>query len=186
MRSLFAHAAAQLDSELVDLHHRKQFFDCFGAHFGNELAGILAHQFPITLIGQQLALFQILNITRIDDDVGLEVEDLLEFSQRNIEQMPDTRRQALEEPDMRAGAGEIDVAQTLASHFGLSHFDAALVADHAAVLHAFVLTAKTFPIRDRTKDARAEQSIALRFEGAIVNRLGLGYFTVRPLTDLFR
>ena len=147
---------------------------------------MLAHQLAIAFVGQQFALFQFFKITRIDDDVGLEVKNLFEFAQRNIEQMPDTRRQAFEEPDVRARAGEIDVTKTLASHLCLSHLDAALVADHAAVLHAFILAAQTLPVRDWPKNTGAEQSIALRFERAIVNRLRLGYFTVRPLTDLFR
>ena len=96
------------------------------------------------------------------------------------------RRQSFEEPDVRTRAGQIDMAQTLAAHFRLRHFDAALVADHAAVLHAFVLSAETFPISDRTKDARAEKSVALRLEGAVVDRFRLGHLAVRPLPDLFR
>ena len=78
------------------------------------------------------------------------------------------------------------MTQTLATHFRLRYFHAALVADHAAMLHAFVLAAETLPIRNWTKDARAEQTVAFRLEGAVVDRLRLGYFTVRPLTDLFR
>ena len=65
-------------------------------------------------------------------------------------------------------------------------FHAALVADHSAVLHALVLAAQAFPIRDRTKNARAEQSIALRLEGAVVDGFRLGYFAVRPAPDFFR
>ena len=52
-------------------------------------------------------------------------------------------------------------------------FDAALVADHAAVLHALVFAAETLPVGDRTEDLRAEQAVALRFEGAVVDRLRL-------------
>ena len=51
----------------------------------------------------------------IDDDVGLEVEDGFELTQRDVEQVADARRQALEEPDVRAGAGELDVAEALAA-----------------------------------------------------------------------
>ena len=71
--------------------------------------------------------------------------------------MADARRQSFEEPDVRTRAGEIDVTEPLATNFRLRNFDAALVADHAAVLHALVLAAETFPIRDRTENARAEQ-----------------------------
>jgi len=36
-------------------------------------------------------------------------------------------------------ARELDVAHALAAHLGLGHFDAALLAHHAAMLEAFVL-----------------------------------------------
>ena len=50
------------------------------------------------------------------------------------------------------GAGQLDVAQPLAADLGLRHFDAALVADHAAVLHALVLAAEALPVGDRAED----------------------------------
>jgi hypothetical protein len=100
--------------------------------------------------------------------------------------MADARGQAFEEPDVRAGRGEFDVAESFAAHFRLRHFHAALVADHAPVLHALVLAAQTFPIGDGTKDARAEQAVAFGLERAIVDRLRLRHFAVRPLPDLLR
>src|ERR1044072_812236 len=100
--------------------------------------------------------------------------------------MADARRQAFKEPDMRARTGQVDMTKTLAPHFGLRDFHPALVADHAAVLHALVLAAETLPIRHRTENPRAEQAVPLGFEGAVINRLGLGHFTVRPLADLVR
>src|SRR6476659_531551 len=54
------------------------------------------------------------------------------------------------------------------------------------MLHALVLAAQAFPVGDRAKDARAEQAIALRLEGAVVDGLRLGDFAVRPAPDLFR
>src|ERR1043165_5184669 len=65
-------------------------------------------------------------------------------------------------------------------------FDAALVADHAAVLHALVLAAEALPVGDRAEDLGAEEAVALRFEGAVVDRLRLPHFAVRPRADLFR
>src|SRR5438309_11157490 len=100
--------------------------------------------------------------------------------------MSDARRQALEEPDVRNGRGQLDVAHALAADFGLRDFDAALVADDAAMLHALVLAAEAFPIGDRAEDLRAEQTVALRLEGAVVDRLRLGDFAVRPRPDLLR
>ena len=120
----------------------------------------------------------------VDDDVGLEVEDALEVAQRDVEQVPDAARQALEEPDVAdTGVASCDVAQPLAPHFGLRDFDAALVADHAAVLHALVLAAEALPVGDRAENLRAEQPVALRLERPVVDRLRLGDFAVRPLQD---
>src|SRR2546423_4856066 len=99
--------------------------------------------------------------------------------------MTDARGQAFEEPDMRAWICQINVSQPLASDFGLCDFHAALVADHAPVLHAFVFSAQAFPIGNRPEDARAEQTIALRLECSVVDRLRLRHLTVRPLTNLF-
>jgi hypothetical protein len=75
------------------------------------------------------------------------------------------------------------VAQALAADFGERDFHAALVADHAAVLHALVLAAEALPVGYRAKDAGAEQAVALRLEGAVVDGLGLGDFAMRPAPD---
>jgi hypothetical protein len=78
------------------------------------------------------------------------------------------------------------VAEALATHFGKGDFDAALVADHAAMLHALVLAAEALPVGDRAEDARAEKPVALRLEGAVVNGLGFSNLTMRPAPDLLR
>src|SRR5262245_18015759 len=98
--------------------------------------------------------------------------------------MPDAARQALEEPDMAHRRGQRDVAQPLAADLRLRDFDAALVADHAAVLHALVLAAEASPVGDRSEDLRAEQAIAFRLERAVVDGLRLGHLAVRPRHDL--
>ncbi len=122
----------------------------------------------------------------IDDHVGFEIEHALEFAQRDIQQVADAAGQALEEPDVRAGAGQFDVAQALAADAGQRDFHAALVADHAAVLHALVLAAQALPILGGSEDARAEQPVALRLEGPVIDGLRLGDFAVGPAPDLFR
>ena len=87
---------------------------------------------------------------------------------------------------MRAGRSQLDVAETLTADFRQRDFHAALVADHAAVLHALVLAAQALPVGDRTEDARAEQAIALRLEGAVVDGFRLGDFAMRPAPDFLR
>ena len=125
-------------------------------------------------------------LLRVDDDVRLAVEDLLEILQRDVEQVTDARRQALEEPDVRDRRGERDVAHALAAHLGLDDLDAALLADDATVLHALVLAAVALVVLHRTEDLGAEQTITLRLERPVVDRLGLLDLAVGPLADLLR
>src|SRR3974390_1893069 len=85
---------------------------------------------------------------------------------------------------MRARRRQFDVAEALTAHLGEGYLHTALVADHAAVLHALVLAAETLPVGYRPEDARAEQAIALRLEGAVVDGLRFGDFPVRPTANL--
>src|ERR1700730_2990875 len=78
------------------------------------------------------------------------------------------------------------MAEALTANFRQRDFHAALVADHAAVLHALIFAAQTLPVGYRAKNARTKQSVALRFEGTVVDGLGLGDFAVRPAPDFFR
>src|SRR5205823_4008594 len=98
---------------------------------------------------------------RLDDHVGFEVEHGLKITQGNVEQVPDAAGQSFEEPHVRAGRCQLDVPETFAAHFREGDFHAALIADHAAVLHALVLAAEALPIGDRAEDARAEQAVPL-------------------------
>ena len=85
---------------------------------------------------------------------------------------------------MRDRARQLDVAHALAAHLGQRDFDAALLADHAAVLEALVLAAQALVVLDRAEDLGAEQAVALRLEGAVVDGLRLLDFAVGPGTDL--
>src|SRR5204862_6563835 len=78
------------------------------------------------------------------------------------------------------------VAHALATDARARHFHAALVADHAAVLHALVLAAHALPVGDRAEDLGAEQAVPLGLERAVVDRLGLGDFAVAPGANLLR
>jgi len=66
--------------------------------------------------------------------------------------------QSLEEPHVRAGAGQFDVAQTFAADTRESDFHTALVANDAAMLHALVLAAQALPILRRSENPGAEKS----------------------------
>src|SRR5208282_6691370 len=81
-------------------------------------------------------------VTGIDDDVGFKVQNRFQIAQGNVEQVSDAARQALEEPHVRTRRRKLDMPEALAANFGQSDFDAALVADHSAMLHALVLAAE--------------------------------------------
>ena len=53
--------------------------------------------------------------------------------------------------------GQFDVAHAFAADARQRHFDAATVADDAAMLDALVFSAGTFPVLDGTENAFAEQ-----------------------------
>src|SRR6185436_2711426 len=167
-RRLRLHLLAELDGEPVDVHALEELLDRLGAHLRLEAVLVLLTRLAVRLFVEQLVLLQ-LGLARIDHDVRLEVEDAFEIAQRDVEQVADAARQSLEEPDVADRRGEGDVAEPLAADFGLRHFDAALVADHAAVLHALVLAAEAFPVGDRPEDLRAEETVSLRLEGAVVD-----------------
>src|SRR5271154_3925793 len=142
-------------------------------------------QFPEFLLRDDVLFLQLHHFAWIDADKRLEVKNVLEVAHRDVQQVADAARQALEEPNMRARRSQLDVAQAFTAHLAERDFDAALVADHSAVLHALVFSAQTFPVRDGAKNLGAEQSVALRLEGAVVDGLRLGYFAVGPRPNLF-
>ena len=76
------------------------------------------------------------------------------------------------------------MTQALAPHPGQSDFDAALIADDPAMLHALVLSAQALPIGDGPENARAEQTVTFGLKGPVVDGLGLSDFPVRPAPDL--
>jgi hypothetical protein len=133
----------------------------------------------------QLAEFEV-RLTGFGDDVGLEVEDLLEIPQGDLEDVADAGRQRLQEPDVGHRRRQRDVPHPLAPDLRLDHLDAALLTHDAAVLHALVLAAVALVVLDRTEDLGTEEPVAFRLERPVVDRLGLLDFPVRPLPDLLR
>src|SRR5581483_10729998 len=125
----------------------------------------------------------LLDVDRRDDRRG-EVQDLLELARSDVEQVPDARRDALEEPDVRDRRGEVDVTHALAAHLLPRHLDAAALADDALVADALVLAAVALPVLGRTEDALAEETVALRLERPVVDRLRLGDLARGPVADL--
>ncbi len=147
LRYLGLHPLADFEAQRFDVDLLEQFLDSLGAHHGDELAGEFLIELALALVGDHFAARQLGHFAGIDHHESFEIEHALQFAQRDVEQVADAAGQALEEPDVRAGAGQFDVAQALAAHARQRHFDAALVADDAAVLHALVLCRTSIPSR---------------------------------------
>jgi hypothetical protein len=176
---------AQLHHLRLQVDRAQQVEDGLGAHRGIEVVAVfLAHLHELLFV-EQLAAFE-RGQARLGDDVGFEVQDALDVTQGHVQHQADARGQRLEEPDVRDRRGQVDVAHALAAHLGQRHFRAALLADHAAVLHALVLAAQALVVLDRPEDRRAEQAVALGLERAVVDGLGLLHFAVGPRADQVR
>src|SRR5437763_14919425 len=78
------------------------------------------------------------------------------------------------------------MAHALAPHAAERHLNRALLANDALILHALVLAAQALIVLDRPEDARAEQTVALGLEGAVVDGLRLLDLAVGPRQNLFR
>src|SRR5215213_633672 len=120
----------------------------------------------------------------VRDDRRGEVQDLLELARRDVEQVADAARHALEEPDVRDGRREVDVAHAFPPDLLARHLDAAALADDALVADALVLPAVALPVPSRTEDALAEEPVALRLQGPVVDGLGLRDLARGPVADL--
>ena len=79
--------------------------------------------------------------------------------------------------------GQLNVAHALAADTRQRHFDAATVADDAAMLDALVFAAGAFPVLDGAKDAFAEKAALFRLERAVVDRLRILDFALAPGSD---
>jgi hypothetical protein len=167
----------------VEIEVAQQFANALGAHQRVEVVAVLFDLGQIVVFGQQLAA---LSAASCPDRrrQGFEVQHALDVAQGHVEHHAETARQALQEPDVGGRRGQFDVAHALATHLGQRHFDAALLADHATVLEALVLAAQALVVLDRAEDLGAEQAIALRLEGAVVDGFRLLDFAVGPGTDL--
>src|SRR5581483_1743975 len=186
LRSFGAHALANFQAQALNVDLAQQLLDSLGAHHGDKLSGELLVQLPLALVADHLAAADSVHLAGVDHDKGFEVQHPLQFAEGDVQQVADAAGEALEKPHMRAGAGQLDMPEALAADARKGYFDAALIADDAAVLHALILAAQALPVGDGTKNAGAEQAVALRLEGAVINRFRLGDLAVRPAPDFLR
>src|SRR5207237_2362408 len=142
--------------------------------------GVIAFVLRLLLQVEELVLVEKLVVddillARVDDDVIRVVDDLLEITQSEVDQVAHRRGQSLEEPDVRDGYGELDVTHALATDAAQGDFDATAIADHTTVTDALVLSAVAFPILYGTESPLAGESILLGLERAVVAGLGRPY-----------
>ena len=133
------------------------------------------------LVDFLLELCQVLRarlFVNVRDDGSGEVEDLLELLRSHVDQVADPRGNALEEPDVGDGRGQVDVAHALAADLRPGDLDAAALADDALVADPLVLAAVALPVLGGTEDALAEEAVLLRLERPVVDRLRLRDLTV--------
>ena len=186
-RGLHAHPGTKLTGQHVHVDLTQQLADGLGAHPHREgVVAVLLLELPGLVHGHEVLLLEPGNLPRLEDDVLLEVQDLLQLPQRHVEELADARGQALEEPHVRDGGGELDVAHPLPAHPGPRHLHAALVADHARELHSLVFPAGALVVLGGPEDAGAEEAVPLGLERPVVDGLRLLDLAVRPVADLLR
>ncbi len=180
------HLRAQGLLELFELKPLQQLADRFGAdHGGERILAVFVLRLQVLVFRQQLTVLE-RGQARLEHDVIFEVQNPLEILQRHVEQKADAGRQRLQEPDVGNGRGQFDMAHALAPDARQRHFDRALFADDALVLHPLVLAAQALVILDRPEDAGAEQAVTLRLEGPVVDGLRLLDLAVGPGQNLLR
>ncbi len=168
--------------ERVEVDAREDLADALGAHDGLEGVAVLLEVVLVLGLGQELVGLE-RRVAGIGHEIVLVVDHAVEGAGRHVQQQADAARGALEEPDVRDGHGQLDVAHAVSAHAGDGHFDAAAVADDALVLDALVLAAGAFPVARGPEDLLAEEAVALGAVGAVVDRLRIADFAVAPGAD---
>jgi hypothetical protein len=136
----------------------------------------------ILLLGKELTLFE-WSLTRIDHEIVLVIDDALKITRSDVEEKTETTRHALQEPDVRDWNGEFDMPHAVATNARHGHFDTTTVADHTLIFDTLVFTTSALVVTHRTEDALAEKTTWLRFECAVINRLGVLHLTAGPFTN---
>ncbi len=202
LRRLGLALVTELVGEVVQVHVLEHLVDGLGAHAGHEFLRVVIGKVLVALgqfvehveiffLGQQVqvvdrVVLQVLGGAGVHHHVFLVVNDRLELLGRNAEQVTDLVRGGAEIPDVGHGNGQADVTHPFAAHLLLSHLDAAAVAHDAAVADPLVLSAVALVVLRGAEDALAEESVALRLVGAVVDGLRLEHFARRLLENLFR
>ena len=175
---------AELVVQLIQIQLLEQLLNRLSAHSRLEIVLVLLAHVAVLALGQDLLLHQAGALARIGDDVGGEVQNLLEYTRGDIQNQTHTGRDTLEVPDMGDRSGQLDVTHALAAYLGLGDLNAAALTDLALIADLLVASAVALPVLLRSKDALAEQAVALRLQGAVVDGFRFLDLAIAPGTDL--
>ncbi len=165
----------------------QKFVDGLCAHSCPEgVLSVLCSVLLVLCFAEDLALRKLVDLTRVDYDIALILEDGVEVRLLHLQEVAHDGGLGLVEPDMRDGGCKLYVAAALTSDLLLGDLDAAALADRPLVSFALELAAPAFPVAGRTEDAFTEETVSLRTERTIVDGLRLLDFTVGPSKNLLR
>src|SRR5262249_10304689 len=176
---------AEVPRQLDKIELFEQLLDRLGAHVGLERFAVLLAGIAILLLIEQLLGLEV-GVARVDDDIVLEVDDLLQAGGLHVEEGAQATGHRLEEPDVDDGRRQLDVAHPLAPDPAVGDLDAAAIADHPLVFHAAVLAAGALPVLLRPENPFTEQTILLRPVGQVVDRLGFLDLAEGPRANVVR
>ena len=160
-------------------------FDLLGTLFDFRVAAPLqVGDVVVELVLQTRKILVTLFLIDAGDHVGGEVDDLFQILRSDVQQVAQTGRNTLEEPDVGHRSGKLDMAHALTAHTALGDFHTAAFADDALEAHALVLAAGALPVTGRSEDLFAEQTVFLRLQGTVVNGFRLLDLAVAPITNV--
>ena len=179
------HLIMKLGAQCVQIYFCQQLLNGLGAHGRLEVVLIALAHVAVFLLAQKLLFLQRRH-AGVRHNVGGEIQHLFQKAGREVQHEADAAGDALEIPDMAYRGGKLNMAHALAAHLGARHLHAAAVAYFALVADALILAAVALPVLRGPDNALAEQAVALRLQGAVVDGLGLLHFAVAPFADLIR
>ena len=173
----------QLCGQSFQVDLSQQLLDGFGAHAGFKGILVLFPHLLVLAFGQELLFLQ-RSKAGIGNDIVCKVEHLVQLAGADVQHQANAAGNALEIPDVRNGCSQLNVAHALTADLSAGNFDTALIADLALIADALILAAVAFPVLGRSKNALAEQAVALRLQGAVVDGFRFLDLAIAPGTDL--
>ena len=190
LAACLGHGHVQFLDALVQVNLLKRLAHGFRAHLGKERAAFLLrliravgfHGFAHLCLGKELIRLQ-WRVTRLNHKIVLVVNHALQMATGHVQHQAKAGRHALEEPNVRARHGQINVPHALATDASQRNLHPAAIAHHALVFNSLIFAAGAFPVLHRAEDALAKEAAFLRLEGAVVDGLGVFYLPLGPALD---